>query len=269
MATYVCSDIHGQYELYKRMLKKIHFNNDDHLYIIGDIIDRGPASMPIFKDIIKRKNVTCMMGNHEMMMIDHLEENYERDYWFNGNNKGQFTMQEFNKCSTKFKKQVVKYLYDMYLQIEVKIKDTTFLLSHSSFLAGRGTVKCSECPPEIMSEIVWNSPWRIWEYEPFETYKLDGRIHVIGHVPVQNIQPEDWEEPKPMPHAYINKEHNLINIDLGCARLGLGYFKDNECLCCMNLDKYVEGDEENAFTYILPTEQEYAKLEEQFAWRFQ
>ena len=41
-ATYVISDIHGNYNAYMDMLKKIQFDDDDILYILGDILDRGP-----------------------------------------------------------------------------------------------------------------------------------------------------------------------------------------------------------------------------------
>ena len=51
---YVMSDIHGQYGMYKKMLKKIHFTDDDHLYIIGDAIDRGLESIPLLLDIMLR-----------------------------------------------------------------------------------------------------------------------------------------------------------------------------------------------------------------------
>ena len=40
--TYVMSDIHGMAELLERMLRKIAFSPADMLYILGDMIDRGP-----------------------------------------------------------------------------------------------------------------------------------------------------------------------------------------------------------------------------------
>ena len=46
--TYVLSDIHGNFEIFKRMLEKIQFNSHDQLYILGDICDRGPCSLDIF-----------------------------------------------------------------------------------------------------------------------------------------------------------------------------------------------------------------------------
>ena len=35
MATYVIGDIHGQ-------LEKMKFNENDELYVMGDVVDRGP-----------------------------------------------------------------------------------------------------------------------------------------------------------------------------------------------------------------------------------
>ena len=40
--TYVMSDIHSMAELLERMLRKIAFSPEDTLYILGDMIDRGP-----------------------------------------------------------------------------------------------------------------------------------------------------------------------------------------------------------------------------------
>ena len=36
---YVMSDLHGCYDKYERMLKKISFSKDDILYILGDVVD--------------------------------------------------------------------------------------------------------------------------------------------------------------------------------------------------------------------------------------
>ncbi len=51
MATYVISDIHGEYELFIKLLEKIRFTSADTLYVLGDVIDRGPASDKGFAEI--------------------------------------------------------------------------------------------------------------------------------------------------------------------------------------------------------------------------
>ena len=43
--TYVLSDLHGHYEVFKAMLNKIDFDDQDTLYILGDVCDRGPRSL--------------------------------------------------------------------------------------------------------------------------------------------------------------------------------------------------------------------------------
>lgn len=40
---YVVSDIHGYYDRYLKLLEVINFTDDDTLYILGDIVDRGPT----------------------------------------------------------------------------------------------------------------------------------------------------------------------------------------------------------------------------------
>lgn len=44
MATYVISDIHGEYELFIKLLEKIRFTSADTLYVLGDVIDQEVRS---------------------------------------------------------------------------------------------------------------------------------------------------------------------------------------------------------------------------------
>ena len=45
--TYVMSDIHGDSERFRAMLRKIEFSADDTIYILGDVIDRGSNGIPL------------------------------------------------------------------------------------------------------------------------------------------------------------------------------------------------------------------------------
>ena len=40
--TYAISDVHGMGHLLDQMLEKIAFSEADRLYVLGDLIDRGP-----------------------------------------------------------------------------------------------------------------------------------------------------------------------------------------------------------------------------------
>ena len=44
---YAMSDLHGEYQKYLAMLEKIKFNQEDTLYLLGDLVDRGPEPVKI------------------------------------------------------------------------------------------------------------------------------------------------------------------------------------------------------------------------------
>ena len=67
--TYFVSDIHGQYELFIKLLHKIRFSENDKMYVLGDIIDKGPYSVKLIKYIMETPNIHCIKGNHEHMLI--------------------------------------------------------------------------------------------------------------------------------------------------------------------------------------------------------
>ena len=66
---YACSDIHGQYDTFLRMLQLIEFTEEDEMYILGDVIDRGPKPIELLLYICEHQNIKLLMGNHEYMMI--------------------------------------------------------------------------------------------------------------------------------------------------------------------------------------------------------
>ena len=62
---YCISDIHGYYGLFCRLLDKIRFSDKDKLYVLGDILDKGPESIRLAKLLFSMPNVYCIAGNHE------------------------------------------------------------------------------------------------------------------------------------------------------------------------------------------------------------
>ena len=66
MSVYVTSDLHG-YPLNKlqNKLGEIGFDIDDHLYILGDCIDRGSEGLQLLRWIMSQPNVTFLLGNHD------------------------------------------------------------------------------------------------------------------------------------------------------------------------------------------------------------
>ena len=106
---YILSDIHGQYERYKAILEKIDLQDEDTLYVLGDVIDRGPASLQILFDIMERPNAHMFLGNHEHMMLTYLEGS-DRESWFYGVNGGARTYEAYLKQDEKTRQKIVDYL---------------------------------------------------------------------------------------------------------------------------------------------------------------
>jgi calcineurin-like phosphoesterase family protein len=86
---FVVGDIHGRYDLLQQLLERIDAEiesrqfRDSKLIFVGDYIDRGENSFKTLKllaDMGEKlpENVTCLMGNHEKMMLDFLDKPEER-----------------------------------------------------------------------------------------------------------------------------------------------------------------------------------------------
>ncbi len=82
---YIVGDIHGRADLLDAMLGLIDAHiggttpDDPQLVFLGDYIDHGPDSAAVLDRLqaLKRdfpNNVTCLMGNHERMLLDFLDD---------------------------------------------------------------------------------------------------------------------------------------------------------------------------------------------------
>lgn len=65
----VISDVHGHYDTLMALLNAIAPSQDDQIYFLGDLIDRGPKSAQVV-EFVKQNSYACLMGNHEQMMLD-------------------------------------------------------------------------------------------------------------------------------------------------------------------------------------------------------
>ena len=231
------SDLHGCYDAYKKMLEKIRFQDSDMLYILGDILDRGPNPIKIILDVMGRQNVEVIAGNHCVMAYECLsflmqeitEEsiagiNEEKigkllNWQQNG---GITTTDEFHKCDQATREKIVEFISDLDVYDEVEVNGKTFVLVH----AGLGNYEPGKEMWEYeLEELVWQRP-------DYETKYFEDKYVVSGHTPTLLIE----NNPKP---GFIYQANNHIAIDCGCfipgGRLGCLRLEDME-------EFYVEGD---------------------------
>lgn len=215
---YCMSDIHGDYEKYRRMLETIPLREEDALYILGDVVDRGPEPIAVLLDMMKRPNIRSILGNHEYMavlclrtlvkeiteetMVD-LPAETRRDFVNWQQEGGASTLDGFLRLDAAQRKEVLEYLLEFELYEEVTVNGNRYLLAHAG--------------PEHFSE---NRP--LWDYGLHEWIwtRLDytkryyqDRFLVTGHTPVARIPGNKRKDS-------IFRANGHIAIDCGCGSGG-------------------------------------------------
>ena len=227
---YCMSDIHGEYEKYRKMLETIRFSDADTLYILGDMIDRGPAPVEVLQDVAARANVYPILGNHELMarealkhlLVDVTEENAETHLraedlaalqeWLQ--NGGETTLRGFRKLGKAARADLLDFLCDLPLYETVETGENAFVLVH----AGLGNFQAGKPLPAYSAfDLVWA------ETNLSKRYFDDvSTFLIVGHTPTMVLA----GAPK------IYRCQNNFCIDCGAVFGGR--------LSCLRLDDFAE-----------------------------
>ncbi|TQV73738.1 symmetrical bis(5'-nucleosyl)-tetraphosphatase [Aliikangiella marina] len=71
MATYAIGDIQGCYQSLQKLLQKIAFDPaKDEIWLVGDLINRGPSSLETLRFVFEHKqSIRCVLGNHDLHFL--------------------------------------------------------------------------------------------------------------------------------------------------------------------------------------------------------
>jgi bis(5'-nucleosyl)-tetraphosphatase (symmetrical) len=70
MATYAIGDIQGCFASLNRLLEKIQFNpTSDTLWLVGDLINRGPRSLEVLRFLASLPQKIVILGNHDIHFL--------------------------------------------------------------------------------------------------------------------------------------------------------------------------------------------------------
>ena len=216
MATYVVSDIHGEYEMFIRLLEEIRLKETDMLYVLGDVLDRGLHPIQIILKLMEMPNAVCLAGNHELMALECLEflmqeiteisiEKVDEKmldnlvtWQYNGSKS---TIDEFRALSREMQYAVIEFIKDFMIYEELKVGEKDFLLVHG----GLGNYY----PGKDIEE--YSIKELIWDRAEYDIQYFEDAYVVTGHTPTQGIM----GNPRP---GYVYKENHHIAIDCGCNR---------------------------------------------------
>lgn len=70
MSTLIIGDIHGCFAELLQLLDKAGLSAGDKIISLGDIVDRGPDSLPVVNFFRYNTHTDCVLGNHEFKHIN-------------------------------------------------------------------------------------------------------------------------------------------------------------------------------------------------------
>lgn len=222
---YAVSDLHGCYDKYRNMLEKIHFTETDTLYVLGDVVDRGNGGVRILQDMVERRNVIPIKGNHDFLAYRFLktvsqdqklsqskEQTETYRLWLSDG--GEPTYRAFMELSPNEQKYILAYLNTFLLCEEVEASGNRFFLSHTVPEKER----MQHFDTLLWQELIVGEP----EYE--KQYFPDKYI-VTGHTPTGLID-------KACDGRIFRKNHHIA-IDCGAVfGFSLG------CICLDTFEEY-------------------------------
>ncbi len=218
MKKYAISDIHGHLKTFNLLLDTIGFTPKDELYILGDMVDRGLYSKEVLDKLMEMQQsglkVFCLMGNHEKMFLNAIENPIDRVYWikYGGAQTAISFGLDFGNFSVP--ERYVHFLRNLPTHFEVD----DYILTHA------GLNFKSDDPLSDTEAMLWIRDW----HDSVDADFLGDRIIVHGHSP----RKRDF---------ILNQLENIdsdqvLDIDNGCCYNHPGF----NHLCAFNMtDKEV------------------------------
>lgn len=218
---YVMSDLHGQYDSYTEMLKKIRLKDSDSLFILGDICDKGPAPFKIMQDALLRCNIFPILGDCDYKALRMLsgmnDEKKKADAAFRTRfaewltQGGMPTVTEFRSLSEEEQSDVLEFIREEFVAYdEVNAGDKTFVMVHA------GLPNFSKDKPlddYSVKELITCTP-------DFSRDYFDDKFLITGHTPTFLLDENS--------RGLIYRRNGQIGIDCGAV--------EGEALGCLCLD---------------------------------
>ena len=211
---YAVADIHGCYEEYMELIQKINLAEEDHLYILGDALDRGPEPMKIILDLVQRKNITYIIGNHDYLFlyfirklgldlssVSNMSSDDTVDFQAYLEDGGLVTIEAFMKLSSAEKQTVYDFLENANVYDEVVVDNERYILVHSGINNFREEKALDEY--DVLDFICERADYSRRYFRDNNTYLI------TGHTPTMYINHDTSSK------VYTGNGH--IAIDCGCV----------------------------------------------------
>lgn len=188
---YVTSDLHGlEITKLKALLKKACFNENDRLFVLGDVIDRqNDGGVAILIWLSEQPNAQLILGNHEAMLLS-------CDFVFN--EITEESIKHFDKEQTELLNNYMLSGGDVTLKALRKLQnESPETLCHS----GLDNFSPERSPADYTADEL------IWAWPELTDRYFDDCITVFGHTPTKSYG-EKY-------NGKILKTDTWIDVDVG------------------------------------------------------
>ena len=192
---FAISDVHGCPKSLKALVQRLHLQEGDHLYLLGDYIDRGPGSKEVLDYLISLQEapfqVTMLRGNHEQLMLDGQTDKQTHELWRRVGGWATLNSMGIGHAS-ELPKKYLDFIND--LTYYVKLPD--YYLVHGGF--------------NLALPNPFGDPYSMMNLRDFyvDDAFLEGRKIIRGHVPTMLNKIRDDLAKSDLP---------IITIDNGCV----------------------------------------------------
>lgn len=228
---YVIGDVHNDNRKLQSILKQISFGPNDHVYLLGDLFDRGGTGadpVGVYFTVLKlEERCTVVRGNHDQWLAAYI--NY------------------FDSLSEKEQSRCIPYMYNSFDMIRQRLTPVD-MLHLETFIHNLPVQAELELEQKYLFAHAMTSPpdkrekdtYYLdgdWDIDKFITDGIPGYISFCGHDHTSNFsefQGEYCDEENSS--IWRNKAGNVYMMDCGCG------FESGRlaCMCLENGKRFYE-----------------------------
>jgi serine/threonine protein phosphatase 1 len=182
--TLFIGDVHGCYDELMMLCEKIVLTPEDHLYFVGDLIDKWPKSLEVLEFVHSRPHTFSVAGNHEYFMMLGEEDVTTED--------GRSEIRSVERYYSELKNILIESWWKDWIRaLPIVIEKEDFIVVHG----GIHPISGLSASPEVTTNI------RVYQGKPWYEYYTGTKKVIYGH----------WAA------AGLRVTSNTVGLDTGCC----------------------------------------------------
>lgn len=216
----VTSDIHGHYNHLKNLLAKVNFTEEDVLFIVGDMIEKGPFSLKTLRYIMEldsKYTVYPMMGNVDAARLLMLGDSEERIFEYIKTMRKNWGGCLFEDMCKELEIEIsnITDISRMKKAIQINFKDELdFLRNLPTIIETQNYIFVhGGLPSNDLDSFQGTDIFPYLKNDAFMEKGLEfNKYVVVGHWPVTL-----YNDKFPSANPIIDKKRKIISMDGGCG----------------------------------------------------